>query len=158
MTMVSGQAPETLAQPTRPRPNALSISRIRNADRSAWIQLLKFCIVGASGYVVNLIVYYAMIHWVGAEYLVASLVAFLVAWLNNFVLNRQWTFPKVGVSPVKQAAKYLVVSVIGLVVNLGILWGLVHVGTDTLIAQAIAIAAVTPLTFVLTRSWAFRSA
>ncbi len=92
----------------------------------------------------------------GAQYLVASVVAFLVAWLNNFVLNRQWTFPKVGTSPVRQAAKYLIVSVIGLVVNLGILWALVHAGTDTLLAQAIAIAAVTPLTFVLTRSWAFR--
>ena len=156
MTMVSGQAPETLAQPTSPRPSALGISRIRHADRSAWIQLLKFCIVGASGYVVNLVVYYALIHGAGAQYLVASVVAFLVAWLNNFVLNRQWTFPKVGTSPVRQAAKYLIVSVIGLVVNLGILWALVHAGTDTLLAQAIAIAAVTPLTFVLTRSWAFR--
>jgi len=156
MTMVSGQAPETLAQPTSPGPDALWISRIRHADRSAWIQLLKFCIVGASGYVVNLVVFYAMIHWVGAQYLVASVVAFLVAWLNNFVLNRQWTFPKVGASPVRQAAKYLVVSVIGLMVNLGILWALVHAGSDTLLAQAIAIFAVTPLTFVLTRSWAFR--
>ena len=156
MTMVSGQAPETLAQPTSPRPSALRISRIRHADRSAWIQLLKFCIVGASGYVVNLVVYYALIHGAGAQYLVASVVAFLVAWLNNFVLNRQWTFPKVGTSPVRQAAKYLIVSVIGLVVNLGILWALVHAGTDTLLSQAIAIAAVTPLTFVLTRSWAFR--
>lgn len=156
MTMVSGQAPETLAQPTSPRPNALSISRIRHADRAAWIQLLKFCIVGASGYVVNLVVYYVLIHWLGAQYLVASVIAFLVAWLNNFALNRQWTFPKVGSSPVKQAAKYMIVSVIGLAVNLGILWGLVHIGTDTLLAQAIAIAAVTPLTFMLTRSWAFR--
>jgi putative flippase GtrA len=156
MTMVSGQAPETLAQATSPRPTALRISRIRHADRSAWIQLLKFCIVGASGYVVNLVVYYALIHWLGAHYLVASVIAFLVAWLNNFVLNRQWTFPKVGASPVRQAAKYLVVSVVGLVVNLGILWALVHAGTDTLLAQAIAIFAVTPLTFVLTRSWAFR--
>ena len=156
MTMVSGQAPETLAQPTSPRPSALRISRIRHADRSAWIQLLKFCIVGASGYVVNLVVYYALIHGAGAHYLVASVVAFLVAWLNNFVLNRQWTFPRVGTSPDRQAAKYLIVSVIGLMVNLGILWALVHAGTDTLLAQAIAIAAVTPLTFVLTRSWAFR--
>jgi putative flippase GtrA len=156
MTMVSGQAPETLTQPTSPRPTALSISRIRHADRAAWIQLLKFCIVGASGYVVNLIVYYVLIHSAGAHYLVASIIAFLVAWLNNFALNRQWTFPRVGSSPVKQAAKYMVVSVIGLLVNLGILWALVLIGTDTLLAQAVAIAAVTPLTFLLTRSWAFR--
>ena len=82
--------------------------------------------------------------------------AFLVAWLNNFVLNRQWTFPKVGSSPILQAAKYLVVSLVGLLVNLCILWALVQMGTSTLAAQAIAIVAVTPLTFLLTRSWAFR--
>ena len=69
MTMISGQAPETLARASSPRPNALSssIARIRHADRSAWIQLVKFCIVGASGYVVNLFAYYVLIHWIGAQ-------------------------------------------------------------------------------------------
>ena len=154
--MVSGQAPETVAQPVTSRPSSFSFSRIRHAGRPAWIQLLKFCIVGASGYVVNLIVFYVMIHGFGAQYLIASIIAFLVAWLNNFVLNRQWTFPKGAASPLLQATKYMVVSVIGLVVNLGILWAMVSMGTDTLLAQAIAIAAVTPITFVMTRSWAFR--
>jgi putative flippase GtrA len=154
--MVSGQAPETLTPAVAPRPPALSISRIRHAKRASWIQLLKFCIVGASGYVVNLIVFYALIHWAGAHYLTAAVGAFLVAWLNNFVLNRQWTFPKGGKSPMVQAIKYMIVSVIGLAVNLVILGGMVRVGTDELIAQAIAILAVTPITFVLTRSWAFR--
>ena len=154
--MVSGQAPETLARPTSQRPHALSISRIRNADRSSWVQLLKFCIVGVSGYVVNLVVYFVMMHWLGTDYIVAAIGAFLIAWLNNFVLNRQWTFPQHGTSPVRQAIKYLIVSLIGLAVNLMILWGIVHVGGDTLVAQTIAIVAVTPITFVLTRGWAFR--
>jgi putative flippase GtrA len=153
--MVSGQAPDTLAEPATPPPPAFSVSRIRHAGRAAWIQLLKFCIVGASGYVVNLVVFYALIHGFGAHYMVASFIAFLVAWLNNFVLNRQWTFPKGAASPLLQAVKYMLVSVVGLVVNLGILWALVSMGTDTFLAQAIAILAVTPITFVLTRSWAF---
>ena len=154
--MVSGQAPETLARPTSQRPYALSISRIRNTDRSAWMQLLKFCIVGASGYVVNLVVFYLMMHSLGTDYIAAAVGAFFVAWLSNFVLNRQWTFPRRGKSPVLQAIKYLIVSLIGLAVNLAILWAIVHVGSDTLVAQAIAIVLVTPITFMLTRSWAFR--
>lgn len=156
MTMVSGQAQETLAEPPQPRVAVLSISRILHADRSTWLQLLKFCIVGASGYVVNLVVYFIAMHWFGAQYIVAAIVAFLFAWLNNFVLNRQWTFPRHGAAPLLQAIKYLVVSVIGLVVNLAVLWLIVRVGGDALLAQAIAIVLVTPLTFSLTRSWAFR--
>jgi putative flippase GtrA len=154
--MVSGQAPETLAPAATPRGTALSISRIRHAKRASWIQLLKFCIVGASGYVVNLVVFYALFSWGGVHYMVASVGAFLVAWLNNFVLNRQWTFPKGAKSPAIQALKYMLVSVIGLVINLVILWALVQMGSAEILAQAIAIAAVTPITFLLTRSWAFR--
>jgi len=153
--MVSGQAPDTLAEPATSPPPTFSLSRIRHAGRAAWIQLLKFCIVGVSGYVVNLIVYSVLIRGFGVQYITASIVAFLVAWLNNFVLNRQWTFPKGAASPVLQAIKYMLVSLVGLIVNLGILWALVSMGTDTLLAQAIAIFAVTPITFVLTRSWAF---
>jgi len=154
--MVSGQAPETLAEPTSPRPVAPIFTRIRNADRSAWMQLVKFCIVGASGYVVNLVAYFVIMHWLGASYIVAAVGAFFVAWLNNFVLNRQWTFPQHGKSMVVPAIKYFIVSLIGLAVNLVILWGIVRLGGNSLAAQAIAIVMVTPITFVLTRSWAFR--
>ena len=122
--MVTGQATETSASAATARASALSISRIRNAKRASWIQLLKFCIVGASGYVVNLVVFYALFSWGGVNYLVASVGAFLVAWLNNFVLNRQWTFPKGAKSPAVQAIKYMIVSVVGLAINLAILWAL----------------------------------
>ena len=154
--MVSGQAPETLAPATTPRVPALSLARIRHAKRASWIQLAKFCLVGVSGYVVNLIVFFLLFNLGGVHYMLASVGAFLVAWVNNFVLNRQWTFPKGAGSPAVQAAKYMIVSLIGLAVNLVILWGLVQLGSAELLAQAIAIAAVTPITFILTRSWAFR--
>src|SRR3982750_3272312 len=37
--------------------------------RHNWVQLAKFCTVGASGYVVNLAVYTALLHWAGLHYL-----------------------------------------------------------------------------------------
>jgi putative flippase GtrA len=154
--MVSGQAPETLARPAETRPRALDISRLRHADRTSWLQLLKFCTVGASGYVVNLVVFTLLLHGLGTGYIAAAIGAFLVSWLSNFVLNHQWTFPKAGTSKTIKAIKYMMVSVLGLLVNLGILTALVHAAVPTILAQAIAILAVTPITFLLTRSWAFR--
>ena len=48
-----------------------------------WVQLAKFCAVGASGYVVNLAVYSALLRGAGIHYLPAAVCSFLVAVTNN---------------------------------------------------------------------------
>ena len=60
--------------------------------RSDWHQLIRFCVVGASGYLVNLAVFSFLVHGVDAHHVVAAIGAFCVAWTNNFVLNKFWTF------------------------------------------------------------------
>ena len=57
-----------------------------------WLQLVRFGFVGGVGFVVNLAVYALFVHGVGVDYRVANVVAWLVAVINNFVLNRHWTF------------------------------------------------------------------
>ena len=60
--------------------------------RSNWEQLAKFCVVGASGYAVNLAVYALLFRCAGLHYLPAAVGSFLVAVANNYTLNRLWTF------------------------------------------------------------------
>ncbi len=57
-----------------------------------WIQLLKFCVVGATGYAVNLGVYAALVDGAGLHYLGAAVCSFVVAVTNNYTWNRLWTF------------------------------------------------------------------
>ena len=57
-----------------------------------WIQLVKFCVVGASGYVINLAVFSALVHGADVHYRWAAVCSFLVAVTNNYLLNRVWTF------------------------------------------------------------------
>ncbi len=57
-----------------------------------WIQLAKFGIVGASGYVVNLVVYAALLKGAGLHYLAAATFSFVVAASWNYWWNRHWTF------------------------------------------------------------------
>jgi hypothetical protein len=59
--------------------------------RRHWVQLGKFCAVGAVGYVVNLVVYATLLH-AGFHYLLAATCSFLVAVSSNYLLNRLWTF------------------------------------------------------------------
>ena len=121
-----------------------------------WMQLAKFCTVGASGYFVNLAVYSALLKGAGVYYLAAAVCSFLVAVTNNYTWNRVWTFRNQRGHLAHQGMRFLVVSLVALGANLICLRLLVAIGFDKIPAQAIAIALVTPLNFVGNKLWSFR--
>jgi putative flippase GtrA len=121
-----------------------------------WYQLVRFGIVGASGYVVNLAVFTFLVAGVDVHYRAAATAAFLVAVANNFYWNRHWTFRARDGHAGFQAARFLTVSVIAFCFNLLVLELLVAVaGVPEVPAQALAIIAATPLSFVGNKLWSF---
>jgi putative flippase GtrA len=124
--------------------------------RHNWLQLAKFCTVGACGYVVNLAVYTALLRWAGLHYLAAAACSFLVAVTNNYTWNRIWTFRGDRGHFAYQGLRFLVVSTAALGANLVCLRILVGLGAGKIVAQAIAIVLVTPLNFVGNKLWSFR--
>jgi dolichol-phosphate mannosyltransferase len=133
-------------------------ARARRALRARhnWIQLAKFCTVGASGYAVNLAVYTALLRILGIDYRLAAVGSFVVAVTNNYTWNRIWTFRGQRGHLAYQGMRFLVVSTVSLAANVGILTALVWLGLDEVLAQAIAIVLVTPLNFVGNKLWSFR--
>jgi putative flippase GtrA len=125
-------------------------------QRHNWEQLVKFCVVGASGYVVNLLVYVALLDGADLHYRAAATGSFLVAVTNNYLWNRLWTFRHRRGHFAYQGLRFLVVSVLVYVGNLAILTALVEVGVGKIVAQAIAIVLVTPFNFVGNKLWSFR--
>jgi dolichol-phosphate mannosyltransferase len=124
-----------------------------------WLQLIRFAAVGASGYVVNLAVFAACVHLVKIDYKVAAVVAFVVSVLNNFWWNRHWTFrAQREAHPVEQAVKFFAISLIAFGFSYVVLVSLVDgAGLPKVVAQAISIAAATPLSFVGQKLWSFRA-
>jgi putative flippase GtrA len=121
-----------------------------------WIELVKFCIVGATGYAVNLLVYIALLDGAGLHYLPAAACSFGVAVTNNYLWNRHWTFRGHRGHLYYQGLRFFVVSLISLGANLAVLHALVALGVGKVAAQAAAIVLVTPLNFVGNKLWSFR--
>lgn len=141
-----------------------------------WWQLLKFSMVGGSGFIVNLVVYAISLRLMGdvpggiEDYQLAAFIAFFIANMSNYALNRVWTFHERGGGAVLlEYLRFLAIGVLSLLVGLVILTVLVqvfelpqqlaHTGvTDLgkLIGQAIAIVVVTPIGFVGNKLWTFR--
>jgi dolichol-phosphate mannosyltransferase len=123
--------------------------------RKNWEQLAKFCLVGVSGYVVNLAVYAVLLDAVGLHYISAAVGSFLVAVTNNYLWNRLWTFRAQRGGVAYQGMRFFVVSTMALLANLAVLQLLVTVGLGEVVAQAIAIVLVTPVNFVGNKLWSF---
>ena len=124
--------------------------------RANWEQLVKFCLVGATGYVVNLAVYTALLRGAGLHYVPAAIGSFLVAVSNNYWWNRHWTFRGQRGHVVFQGLRFLVVSTMALAANLVVLHLLVTAGLGEVLAQALAIMLVTPVNFIGNKMWSFR--
>ncbi len=127
-------------------------------SRASWLQLLKFSVVGGSGYLVNLAVFAVLADNLGVHHTIAAVGAFCVAVTNNFLWNRYWTFGPGEGRAGFQAARFLTVSVLSLVLNLAVLEAILA-GTSIgdLRAQAIAVAVVMPFNFLGNKLWTFSS-
>jgi len=122
-----------------------------------WLQLVRFGVVGGAGFIVNLAVYAFFVHVVGADYHVAAVAAWVVAVANNFVLNRHWTFDAREGAAHFQAMRFVLVSLVAFGVSLLLLTVFVEAaGMPKVAAQALAVAASTPLNFLGNKLWSFR--
>jgi dolichol-phosphate mannosyltransferase len=151
---VDEATPERAVEPPRLRGGRRVRAGLRKP--SNWLQLVRFGVVGASGYVVNLAVFALLVHGAGLHYTLAAVGAFVVALTNNFIWNRLWTFHASDGHAGFQAARFCVVSLVAFGFNLLVLYALVDgVGMSEVPAQALAIAAATPLNFIGNKLWSF---
>jgi putative flippase GtrA len=160
--MPEDTATASVPSPAKSAPQQHRIhTRVRHGMRRPhnWFQLIKFCVVGGSGFVVNVSVFFVVNHLLGVHHIAAATLAFVLALFNNFWWNRHWTFGKHGARESHagfQAARFFTVSVVAFLVALGILQLLVTT-TDlpATLAQAISIVMATPLNFVGNKMWTF---
>jgi dolichol-phosphate mannosyltransferase len=120
------------------------------------MQLLKFGIVGGSGYLVNLAIFALLAGGLGLHYAAAAVASFCVAVTNNFLINRHWTFDARHGHAGFQAARFFTVSIAALLINLAVLEALVS-GTSLseIASQAIAVAVAMPFNFIGNKLWTF---
>jgi putative flippase GtrA len=139
------------------RPHVRVLHGIRRPGN--WLQLVRFGLVGGVGFVVNVAVYAVLVHGASVDYRAANVVAWSVAVVNNFVLNRHWTFDASGGRARIQAIRFLLVSLVAEGCSLLLLTLFVQSGGIAKVpAQAMAVAASMPLNFLGNKLWSFADA
>jgi putative flippase GtrA len=134
----------------------------RLARRRGVRQFVKFGIVGASGFLVNLVIFTLLQRVVpnhttaGAYYTIYS-IAFLAGGVSNWILNRIWTF-RSSAHPGREGLQFMTVSVlallVGLLVSAAVAPFLGHGHKTWFVATCAGIV----VNFFINKYWTFRSA
>ena len=121
------------------------------------LQAGRFVVVGGASYVINLTTY-AIFLGIGIPYIAAAALSFILGFFFNFAANRWWTFKAGTGSANRQLVRFTAVAALVLLLDLGLLRLTVEVfGVHPFLGQAIVIALLAPLSFLLNRMWTFRA-
>jgi putative flippase GtrA len=126
----------------------------------AWVQLIRFALVGGLGTVTNLVLFYLLVDLGGTPGPIGIVVCFAIAVSQNYAFNELWTFATRGDGALSVAryGKFVVASGVGLGVNL-----IVYLALDAafafplqVIPQSVGIAAGTAVNFLASRHLVFQ--
>jgi putative flippase GtrA len=124
-------------------------------------RFVKFCLVGASGVLVNMFFLWFLTEKIKIYYLLSSLVAIEISLLSNYALNDLWTWHDRGkkgrVEYLKRMLQYHISSSAAILANLSILWILTELfHLYYLISNVFGILCGTFLNFFLNNRWTFK--
>ena len=127
------------------------------ASGENWLQLIRFGVVGASGFAVNTITY-ALLLLIPIDYKLALPIAYLAGVINNFTWNSRWTFThKRDSHTAVQGMKFLVVSAFAFGVNYGLNVAFVHwTSLHKVPIEVLSNILVTPVNFLGQKLWSFK--
>jgi putative flippase GtrA len=121
-------------------------------------QLVKFGLVGATGFIINVGVFAFSLEVLDVHYRLAYVFAFCVAVTNNFVWNRVWTFrhQKDDSHMAMQGARFFAISLFAAAAGFVLLEAFVRAGLPKIPGEMLAVALVVPISFLGNKHWSFR--
>jgi putative flippase GtrA len=86
------------------------------------IKLVKFGVVGVGGLLIDFFVTWLCKEKLKWNKYVANALGFSVAVINNFLLNKYWVFQQFTKTPISQFLQFVIISILGLLINTGLLY------------------------------------
>jgi len=82
---------------------------------------IKYAIVGTTGTLIDLGSLYIFVEYFGLSVLISAIFSFLLAVVNNFTWNKIWTFENKSKNLRKLFIKFLMVSLVGLILTISMM-------------------------------------
>ena len=107
--------------------SALQSLPISDSNRREMKRFVKFAMVGTAGMLTHMTIFNILMLGLRLDPRLANAVGFTTAVVQNFILNRRWTFPESRSRAAgAQLGQFAAVSLIGLAINSAVFWAVSH--------------------------------
>lgn len=119
-------------------------------------RITRFCIVGLLNTTVFFLLFFLFFNIISLNYLLSSTIAYLLATVNSFMINRSWTFESYGEKN-KKFIKFVIVNLVSIGVNSLMIFILVELFClHPWLAQFLTICVTTCINYTGNRFWTFK--
>lgn len=119
-------------------------------------RFIKFGLVGILNTLINWILF-IILNSLGLYYIISNIIAYSISTLNSYLWNSKWVFKYSGDNLKETSLKFIILNIIGLILNTIILYLLVDiVGLHKLIALIITTGIVMILNYFINKVWVFK--
>ena len=119
-------------------------------------KFIKFGLVGVLNTLINWIIF-AVLNFVGVYYIIANVIAYVIATINSYTWNSRWVFKYNGKDQKETTTKFIVLNLVGLALNTIILYLLVDlIGLNKLISLVITTVIVMVINYIVNKIWVFK--
>jgi putative flippase GtrA len=120
-------------------------------------RFFRYGVVGGFGTVIHLVIIFLFVEYFKLTPIVSSVAGFFIVLVVSYFLNRFWTFQTKNTNRF-QFIKYVIVSVIGLVINISIMYITIDILLWPYLLGAITMSFFVALTnFILNQVWTFNN-
>ena len=118
-------------------------------------RFIKFALVGVMNTLLNWSIFFILTK-VELYYIVANVIAYLIATIHSYFWNSIWVFKYNNGSKIKSSIKFIVLNIIGLLINTIILYVLVDIfNINKLISLVLTTVIVMIINYVANKVWVF---
>lgn len=89
-------------------------------------QIIKFGIVGGLAFLIDYSILYILTEFFGIYYLYSSIISFIVSVIFNYILSIKWVFDVSKKQTIKEFSTFIILSIIGLIINQVIMYIMVE--------------------------------
>ena len=80
-------------------------------------QILKFGIVGGTAFLIDYGIFYILTQFLYIHYIIATIISFSISVIYNYILSIKWVFDITKKQTKKDFILFLILSIIGLILN-----------------------------------------
>lgn len=118
-------------------------------------RFVKFGLVGVLNTAINWIIF-ILLNSLGIYYIISNIIAYTLSTINSYMWNSKWVFKYEGKNIKETTFKFIILNVIGLILNTCILYVLVDIlGLSKIRGLIIATAIVMVLNYFINKLWVF---